>query len=327
MKPVAVILAVAFLILAFSTGTAMADTQESEVQVLPSPSITLNVTNGTFYNLTYAGIVLATQTGVYNTNFNENHWTFKKVNNTSYFYQSNVQLTKNMPGGGVNNDVAPFDQQGSPVSSLNANVKISLNALTYSLSNLSIENLSSGTSNYSFPDYSVMEITISIIMQTPVQGPGSLYLYQLIKSSNESNSAVKYFLGNVTHDMKDRMHGGHEGMQILPSAKTRISAFYWWNNTFQLNGVNENLSSIAGLKDGGIYIAFKFPFNNTLSSIYQDPFFGVPGTPLFKNPVIQKDFGKLVNYIVIHAEYLSTGLATGVGLLGISYSIYRKRRF
>ena len=321
------ILSVAFLILAFSAGTAVADTQESEVQVLPSPSITLNVTNGMFYNLTYSRIVLATQSGIYNTNFDENHWTFKKVNNTSYFYQSNVQLKKGMTGGGANDAVAPLDQQSGSVPSINANVKISLNALNYSLSNVRIENLSSGALNYSFPNYSLMEITISIVLQNAVQGPGSLYLYQLIKSSNASNNAVKHYLGNGCHDMRDRMHGNHEGMQIMPSAKTRLSAFYWWNNTFQLNGVNKNLTSIAGLKDGGIYIAFKFPFNNTLKSIYQDPFFGVPGTPLFKNPVIQKDFGKLVNYIVIHAEYLSTGLVTGVALLGISYSVYRKRRF
>lgn len=327
MKAFPVILAVLFLVLAFSAGAATADTPESEVQVLPSPSITLNITNGTFYNLTFAGMALETHNVMYRTGFFENHWTFTKVNDTSYFYKSNVRLNQ-VAGEGMSPDVNPAsNEQGSQMGTLNAEVKITLNALNYSLSNLGIENNSIVNGNFSFPDYSVMEITISVVFQQAVQGPGALYLYQLIKSSNESNNAVKYFLGNVTHNLRDRLQGDHEGMQIIPSAKERLGAFYWWNNSFQLNGVNKNLTSNVGLRDGGIFIAFKFPFENSLKSIYEDPYFGIPGTPLFKNPIIKKDFGQLINYVVIHAEYLGTGVATGVGLLGISYSIYRRRRF
>lgn len=325
MKPVTAMFAVIILILAFSAGTAMADTEKPEVQVLPVPSITLTVANGTFYNLTYAGIVLLTPSGQYGAAFDETHWTFKEQNQTSYYYQSNVQLKRGQ-GNGVSDSVTPVSQDDTAQSHINANVKISLNALNYSLSNLSVMNSSSAFSNYSFPNYSVMEITVSIVLQTPVKGPGALYLVQLIKSSNESQSPVKYYLGNVVHDLRDRMNGDQQGMQILPSLKSKISAFYWWNNTFKLNGKNENMSSAVALREGGIYLEFKFPFSNSLKSVYEDPFFGIPGTPLFKNPVVKKDFGLLINYLVVHAEFLGTGMLAGTGLFGLAYSVYRKKK-
>lgn len=325
MKVVPVIFIAAVMLLAFSAGTAVADTPESEVHALSYPSVTLNVTSSAFYNLTFTGILVKTSTSIYVANFNENHWTFSKANNTSYSYTSDVKL-KNTPIAG--DSALPYDQKGGggPPNNIFANVNISLNALGYSLNNVSISNKSLVPGNFSFPDFSVMEITISMVFQQPIQGPGTVYLLQLIKSSNESKSAANYYFGNLSQNMTDRMQGEHQGLYI-PAAKSQISAFYWWNNTFQLNGVDKNLTSLVALRDGGIYIEFHFPFNGTLNSINQDPFLGIPGNPLFKNPIIKQDIGKVVDYLLIHAEFLGTGIATGVGILGISYSFYRRRRF
>lgn len=325
MKIVPVIFAAALILIAFSAGSAVADTPESEVHALAYPSVTLNVTSSAFYNLTFMGLLVKTPNSMYVTNFNENRWSFTEINNTSYAYSSNVKLKNGIMMG---DSMAPYDQNGgnSPPNEVSANVKISLNALGYALNNVSISNRSLAYGNFSFPDYSVMEITISIVFQQPIQGPGSVYLLQLIKSSNESKSAVNYYFGNLTQNMTDRMHGNHEGLYI-PTAKSQISAFYWWNNTFELNKVAKNLTSLVALRDGGIYIEFHFPFNGTLKSIYQDPFLGIPGNPLFKNPIIKQDIGAVVNYLLVHAEFLGTGLAAGIGVLGISYSVYRKRRF
>lgn len=323
MKIAPVVFTAALLLLAFSAGTAVGDTPESEVHAMSYPSVTLNVTSSAFYNLTFLGILLKTPTSAYTSLFNENHWSFSKVNNTSYFYRSSIKLTNGPP---TLDSAIPYEDHNGQAKPLAAEVNISLNALPYSLTNVSIANVSTPQGNFSFPDYSVMEITISIVFQQAIQGPGTLYLLQLIKSSNESKSAVNYYLGNLRHNMTNNMHGEHEGLYI-PDAKNKISAFYWWNNTFQLNGADKNLTSSVALKDGGIYIAFKFPFNGTLKSIYQDPYIGIPGNPLFKNPIIKQDIGKLVNYFIVHVEFLGTGLAAGVGILGISYSVYRKRRF
>ncbi len=325
------VIAIAFLfVLSISAGTVSADDNQSTVQAMPFPSITLNITQSAFYNLSFLGLVLHDQNGIYNTIFNKNHWNFDKHNNTTYYYTGNVGLAP-----GEHFDLTPVSSDsytpaipegGPPIS---ASVNLTLSALGYQLSNVKINNTSSpsGSSGYLFPNYSVMEITVNITFDHPIPGPGQLYLFQLIKSSNSSKSAAKYYLGNVTHNLEDRMQGDHRGLQILPGDLLNSSAFYWWNNTFDLNGVNQTLQSRVGLAMGGILVTFEFPFNSTLTSIFEDPYFGVPGTHLFQNPIVEKGVKDVVAYLIVHAEFLSAGAAAGIGILGISYSMYRRKKF
>lgn len=334
MKVLPAIVVTALFVISISAGSALADdtqTSESHVNVLPFPSINLNVTQSAFYNLSFLGLILHTQSGDYHTIFNKNHWNFIEHNNTTYYYTGIVQLTP-----GVGEDSSPLSSAISAnpsesednSASINAGVNITLSALNYQLSNFQINNTSSPSgSNYLFPNYSVMEISISVTFQNAIQGPGNLYLLQLIKSSNNSKSAVQYYFGNVTHNLTDRMHGEHRGLQVLPDRVANTSAFYWWNNTFQLNGVNQTMKSRVGLDFGGILIAFDFPFNNSLKKIYEDPYIGVPNSHLFQSKLIQQSVTNLVAYLIVHAEFFGVGAAAGIGILGISYSFYRKRKF
>ncbi len=324
------IIVISLLVLAFSAGSAVAEDDQPVVHALPFPSITLNVTKSAFYNLSFVGLELHTPVQNYATLFHENHWTFTKYNNTTYYYQGKVAFTSggSIQDGSVTPDASQEDNNQSPML---ATVNLTLSALDYSLNNVQINNTTSPMhgSGYLFPNYSVMEISISITFQQAVQGPGTLLLVQLIKSSNSSKSAVQYYLGNVSHNLTDRMHGDHMGLQVIPdrALSANNSAFYWWNNTFSLNGVeNHSMRSMVGLGLGGIVIAFAFPFNSTLKSIYEDPFLGVPGTHLFQNPIIKQGINDLVAYLVIHAEFLGAGTAVGIGFLGISYSFYRRRK-
>lgn len=334
---------VAFLLASISAGTAVADhpNQNDHIEAMQNPSVTLNVTSSAFYNLTFTGMLLHAASGVYGAMFSESNWHFYRNNSTSYSYTSNVPMVRtagqvgDFSDGGGNG----HHNNGGPQGGMLANVTITLNALGYSLDNISLHNVTIGALNDTFPAFSVMEMTVSVVFNTPVQAPsygGMLQLFQLIKSSNESKSAARYYLGNLTenHDgmPPGNFHGpagGHRGMVIQGNgtAKQAISAYYWWNNTFLENNNTTNLTSSVIPRDQGIFITFNFPFNGTLHSIYQDPYFGIPGSSFFNNPVIHKDITQVVNYLVIHAEYFATGIAGGIAILGTSYSVYRKRRF
>lgn len=334
MKVLPAILVVSLFLISISAGSALADDNhpnQSQVNVMPFPSINLNVTQSAFYNLSFLGLILHTQNGNFHTIFNKNHWKFVEQNNTTYYYTAKVELS---PGTGEDNSPLSPSLSTSPLEGqdnsgqIKAAVNITLNALSYQLSNFSIRsNLSAPAGHYLFPDYSVMEITISVTFQQAIQGPGNLYLLQLIKSSNSSKSAVQYYFGNVTHNLTDRMHGENSGLQVLPNKVANTSAFYWWNNTFQLNGVNQTMKSRVGLEFGGILIAFDFPFNGSMKKIYEDPYIGVPNSHLFQSKLIQQGVTDFVAYLIVHAEFFGAGAAAGVGILGISYSFYRRRKF
>lgn len=346
-----VLVTAVLMTMALSSGIAAADDQTSHVEAQPVPSITLNMTGGSFYNLSFMGLILKTANGALSANFNQGKWNFTSGNNGSYSYSSTVRFVPNNSQGGSQDSVAyvGFDgsegnggqgnnntggtPNGNSNNAINANVVISMKALDYSLSNVSVGNSSAVSGNYSFPQYSMLEITISVVFQNPVKGPGHLELIQLIKSPEEGNGSARYYFGKIAHDHSDKVSGDNQGVRIPSRSNVTmngtLNAFYWWNSTYNLNGVSHNLSSSVTLKDGGVYILFDFAFNSStsLKSIYQDPYIGIPGQPVFKNPIIKKVVGKIVNYLVINAEYFASGLASGVILLGVSYSFYRRRRF
>ena len=359
-------LVAAVMLMAFSSGVAAAEDQTSHVEAQPFPSITLNMSGGVYYNLSYIALILKTHNGSYVATFNHEKWNFTTGNNGTYSYASDVRFlpdnSQGLPGvsiysqgnggaqgknGSGNNSSSgnpPLNSThgshgGSPPEGIthnttDANVVINLKALNYSLSNMSVRNSSAESQNFSFPQYSMLEITISVTFQNPVKGPGNLELVQLIKSSNETNSADRYYFGSIVHDNSKKLHDNSQGIQIPTghnnSGNGTVNAFYWWNSIFDLNGVKQNLSSTVALSDGGIYIMFDFAFNNStsLKSVYQDPYIGISGAPIFKNPIVKKVEGAIVNYVMINIESLSTGIAFGSVLIGSAvYSVYRKRRF
>ena len=102
------------------------------------------------------------------------------------------------------------------------------------------------------------------------------------------------------------------------------------NSAVQRNVATHNLTSAVTQGNGAVYIAFNFSYNSStsLKSVYQDPYIGISGEPIFKNPIVQKVVGTVVNYVMVNAEYFATGLVSGIVLIGgTTYSIYRKRRF
>lgn len=356
----------AMMLMALSSGVAMADSQSPPVEAQPFPSITLNMSSGIYYNLSYMGLILETSNGSFISNFNHGKWNFTTGPNGTYSYASDIKFLPDNSHGMFN---ASIDSQvmshshggngkghnssnGNPPTNstrgsngkgpanrtshftLYANVVIDMKALNYSLSNMSVGNSSAESGNYSFPQFSMLEITLSITFENPVNGSGNLQLIQMIKSSNTSDSANGYYFGNIAHGHSKKAQENSQGVQI-PAGNNKSmngseNAFYWWNNNFMLNGVSQNLSSKVDAADGGVFITFNFAFNNStaLKSVYQDPYFGIPGTPIFKNPIVKKVVGTIVNYVLVNIKSLSVGLAFGLVMIGgASYSVYRKRRF
>ncbi len=387
MKILPYALATAVILMALSSGVAAAENQAPHVEAQPFPSITLNVTGGVFYNLTYMGLMLTTSNGTYTSSFNQGTWNFTAGGNGTYsyanvvkFHPDNAQgafgvsvdplVTAIMKGnngshgnGGGNGNSGGNGNNGSsgngknssngnppqnstqgsqgrgppggmPNNSMEANVVINLKALNYSLSGMSVSNSSAKPENYSFPQYSMLEITISVTFQSPVQGPGNLQLIQLIKSSNESNGINGYYFGKIAHDhsagVGENSHGVNMANRYGNSGNASVNMLYWWNNTFEMNGVSQNLTSTVAQQNGGLFITFNFSFNNTtsLKSVYQDPYIGIPGMPIFKNPIVKKIVGPIVNYVIVNAEYMIIGITSGLILVGgTTYTIYRKHRF
>ncbi len=374
MKIFVVALITVLVLIALSSGAAVAKAQTNQVEAQPFPSITLNMSGGVFYNLSYMGLILKTPNGSYVTSFNQGKWNFTSGSNLTYSYASNVKFVPdnsqgipatagNPPGGngnghnstnggngnghnstsggssnGQQNNTQGSHGGGPPTGiahgTIDATVAINLKALNDSLSNMGVVNSSANSNKYSFPQYSMLEITISVTFQNTVNGPGDLQLIQLIKSSNETNGVNGYYFGDIVHDNSMNVHGNSQGVQIHGGTNTSdnatANAFYWWNNNFDLNGVQQNLTSSVVAADGGVFITFNFAFNNStqLKSVYQDPYLGVPGLGIFNSPIVHKIVKTVVNYVIVNAISLSAGIASGVVLVGgATYSVYRKRRF
>ncbi len=351
------------ILVALSSGVATAENQSPHVEAQSFPSITLNTSGGVNYNLTYAGLYLETPNGSYMANFNHGKWNFATGNNGTYAYSSEVRFlpdnskgTWGAPGGpqgkrgnpgkgntasrSISQTYSPLNPgAGGPPSGksdniIGANVIIAMKELNYSLSNMSVSNTSAKSLNFSFPQYSMLEITISVTFQNPVEGPGMLEMLQLIKSSNMSNGPDNYYFGNIAHDHSKGPLEKSQGIRMPATGNNTgngtMNAFYWWNSAFQLNGATHNLTSAVTQGNGAVYIAFNFSYNSStsLKSVYQDPYIGISGEPIFKNPIVQKVVGTVVNYVMVNAEYFATGLVSGIVLIGgTTYSIYRKRRF
>lgn len=365
--PVAIVSAV--MLLALSSGVVAAEAQAPGVIAQPFPSITLNMSGGVHYNLSYMGLLLENPNGTSVASFNHGKWNFTSESNGSYIYSSEVMFLPagshsqfntslysqgiaysqgnhsrggsghNSSGGGPpqNNTNGTHGNGQTNITShapLQAYVVINLNALNTSLSSMSVMNSSAAPHNYSFPQLSVLDITFSIAFQSPVNGPGNLQLIQLIKSSNTTNSANRYYFGNIAYGHSSMSQKNSQGVHILGGTNTSgngtADAFYWWNNNFDLNNVSQNLTSTVAVADGGIYITFNFAFNNStsMSTVYQDPYLGISGVPIFQNPIVKKAVGTVINFVIVNIKSLSAGLAFGMVLIGAaSYSVYKKRRF
>lgn len=358
MKLLPAALVTAVMLISLFSGAAAAQSQSPQVEAQTFPSITVNVSGGVSYNLSYMGLLLNTPNGSYTTSFNQGNWNFTSGNNGTYSYTSDVMFHpagqqvgnstrngNNISGGrNSSNGSHPPQQstlgaqggQSSGVSHnvISANVVINMKELSYSLPNMTIVNSSAESTSYSFPQYSTLEITFSVTFQTPVQGPGNLEMTQLITSSDRNNGAYGYYFGNIANDHTNKVNQNSKGVQVPAgnkgSGNGNVNAFYWWNNIYDMNGVQNSLNSTVAQANGGAFITFNFTFNNStsLKTVFQDPYLGISGFPVFKNPIVKKVVGTIVNYVVINIESLSTGLAFGLVLIGAaSYSVYRKRRF
>lgn len=295
---------------------------ENDLMFTHFPQVYVNVTKNASFNVSYVGMLLFTSTGMYFSYFPNEVWKIDRVSNNSLTYTSNIHfnlINSDKLGLFVNEfnltnipmNHMPMGETGDMAESIGATVSVSM-VKAYLHDPINTTNNTSSLTGF--------KMTFSF-HSLQIKGSGDLLLIQQL-GAKVHNEFEQYHL--LAKFISGTSHGNDTTMGITGSS---YNAYYWWNDSYLLNGNGATFSSYTAT-DGNIdTVVFKFAYNNSLESIVQDPYFSVPQVNLFNNPIIQKDIQNATTFIMLHLELLSAGLVTGIALLGISYGSYRRRRF
>ena len=306
------------------------------------PQIYINASGNTSFNVSFLALMLVANTGIYMSYFPSESWDIKKVSQNELIYQSSISLkplvsedysylrnqfnVSNLSN--INNTYIQkyADGHESESNGISATVQIIIQKTNFT--------------NPSFTSNSTLisgfDITFKFTPSSPIPGPGSSLPVMLPgQASGSGNLFLFQVLGaRIQNDME-----GFQSLMKSPKApstdhasgievnKSGFSSYYWWNNTYQLNNKQAALNYSETNMGKYHIVVFKYNFTSSLESIIQDPYFSVPQVDLFKNPILQKDINNAAQFVFLHIELFSAGIGTGAIFLGISYGMYRKRRF
>ena len=315
--------------MALGSYAASPSSVSSPVQANQFPGININVSPNTSYNLSYMYLIVKSDSGLMSSSFDQNNWSISDRNNNSVTYTANLTLAV----GGQASPITSFITQSTDAlsqqkSTLNntykARVDIKIGKLSNDGGTLAVDN-SSSMINY--VGNSTISILISIHFSEKIPGTGIVYLIQALKGNSAVNT-VKYngFNGDFNYSGTEEVSG--LVVNTHPNSPTFIhDALYWWDNNYTEDGVQRTLNSTTFSSQNADYVVFEYPFSNGVSSIVQDPYISVPGVNIFHNPITQEQISSAINYLIVHSEFLGAGISGGIILLGLSYGMYRKRKF
>ncbi|MCL5782578.1 MAG: hypothetical protein M1476_01545 [Candidatus Thermoplasmatota archaeon] len=307
------------------------------------PQIYINASGNTSFNVSFLALMLVANTGIYMSYFPSESWDIKKVSQNELVYQSNISLkplasedysylmnqfnVSNLSN--INNTYIQKYADGHESESVN---KIS--AIVQII--IQKTNFTNPSSAGNHTPISGFDITFRFTPSSPIPGPGSFSPVMLPGPASDSGNL---FLFQV---LGARIQNDMEGFQSLmkPSKvlstdhasgvevnKSGFSSYYWWNSTYLLNNKTAALNYSETNMGKYHIVVFRYNVTSSLKSIVQDPYFSVPQVDLFKNPILQKDINNAAQFVFLHIELFSAGIGTGAIFLGISYGMYRKRRF
>lgn len=296
-----------------------------EIVASTHPSLSINMPDGTYINLSMVQLVLKSSQGIYLSEFNTNNWSIDKISNRSISYNANLTLVQGKAPS-IMQFLSAYDGNQPSQSPNSYNAKVSV-LVGPSAKSLSIHNFSIGTtptsSEYNISKNSTVEIYITITFMEPISGSGEVFFIQSMSTKNVQDFSYEDFNGTGALGTNH----GDSGVAVNSNVtQSGLSYLYWWSNSYEENGTNKSLSTSVFNYEGADYVVFGYNYTNGLSKIVQDPFITVPGTNIFKNPIIEQKITNITNFLIQHIEFFSGGLVVGIGLLGYSYSVYRKKR-
>lgn len=172
---------------------------------------------------------------------------------------------------------------------------------------------------------STMEISYYLKFNTEIPGSGYVVLAQGIAENSRFN------LFTLRPQIEEHaVHGKAFGRGLIFSNKTTNNTFaeFWWENAYELNGVQQNVSSNYTISNNmESLILFRYNYTDGISTVFQDPYFTIYGLNIFSYPIIKQDLDRAYNFIIIHLEELIAGTVIGSGLIGMTYASFRRRRF
>ena len=332
-------------------GASSPITKTNDHQAKPSdlyfnsfPQIYINASRNTSFNVSFLALMLVASTGIYMSYFPSESWGIQRVSQNELIYQANISLKPlasedysymenqfNISNlGNINNTYLKKFADGSQEieysNKMSAIVQVIIQKTNFT--NPSYTNNSGRISGFDItfkftPKSQIPNMGLSapggLIDQK--SGSGNLFLFQVLGARIQNDMEGFKSLTNPSRALSTNHASGVE------VNKSGFSSYYWWNNTYLLNNTPAALNYSETNMGKYHIVVFKYHFNNSLESIVQDPYFSVPQVDLFKNPILQKDINNAAQFVFLHIELFSAGIGTGAIFLGISYGIYRKRRF
>ena len=316
------IIAVALLVLvlpAVSIGSP-AGSQQPYMKIDRWPGVEINLTNSSF-NLTFSAMIL--HQGIFNyvAKFPLQQWAVAKINSTTVEYSAelnfmyyrsmeNFSQTATNHSGRMNDSmVDDFGFHGVPSSDITAH------------SNITLQKVSTTITEANGTAYNSTGLKISIGMtSSDISGSGYVMLVQFLGARSGERQDFYHQFNGFDRNMMFRNPEGVEAQEH------NISAYYIWNNSYQVNGEEHQMQNYTYTSGGLTLLEFRYNFTDGLKSLFQDPYFSVPAFNVFNSRFLDNGIRTAADFIIEHAELFSAGIATGMVLVGIPYGLHRRRQ-
>ncbi len=322
MKKYLIIAVALFILILPSVGAASpAGSQQSYMKIDRWPGVEINLTNSTF-NLTFAAMILHEGHFNYVARFPEQQWAVSKINSTTIEYAADINFRPffgpmwDFPQAAANEDnqknnagVADFNFHGPPISDIAAH------------SNITMQKFSTAITEANGTSYNSTGLRISIgLTSSEISGSGYLVLIQFLGARAGEREDIYHTFYGFAQDMKFQSPEGIEARD------QNISAYYIWDNSYEINGQEQQLQNYTYTSGGLTLLEFRYNFTSGINSLFQDPYFSVPAFNVFNSRFIDSGIKTAADFIIEHAELLSAGIATGMVLVGIPYGMHRRRQ-
>lgn len=278
----------------------------------PTVEITINKTTSFNLSLEYVCLVrnISNHTFFYSAVLRMGKWNVN-TNGDNISYSSTLYMRPEIPGklltAGNRN---PGHSQKPLTVHMQVNITKSSSVPLMNTSNQSVN--------------STMKITYYLKFNTEIPGSGYVVIAQGIAENG------KFHLFNLVPHNNEWAKINHDfdhGLIFSNETTNNTFAEFWWMNSYQLNGKQQNLSSnftIGNKKESLIF--FRYNYTDGIRTVFQDPYFTIYGLNIFSYPILKQDLEKAYNFIIIHLEELIAGSAIGSALIGMTYASYRRRR-
>ncbi len=293
---------------------------ENELHFTSYPQIYINPSSNASFNISYEGLLLFTQHGLFYAYFPSETWTIHRVSNSSLYYSSHLEFHRT-DASYLKNIEQKFNISSKVVNDDQQDYRFGLE--TPITSAITIWMNKTMTAN-PLPDnntsLSSFQLTFSM-RSNSINGPGDLLLIQQLGDQLGNQFQQYHHLSRFSQNYTKLNASG------ISVTNTNYSAYYWWNSSFTVNGKTSQLNASKSTDGNVDTLIFQFHFTNGIHTLTQDPHFSVPSVDLFQSPILQKDIQQAANFFIVHSELLASGFATGLVLLGISYVSFRKRKY